>query len=341
MHKLFISNKKEILVFNDGYNKVEIDLPLFGIGSALLRAFLPVRFLLLHHRGEIPPPDEIYKALCEFYCTFQNKDSYGGNKVEFDKAYIPDFMRKIWSYFCGDFNSYGNAFWYFMEVECYRQAIEDWLTPKKESEHARVYLKPREMFVKNSLQKANVNIENSWLQHILDSHNLESYPKNEISKLINDFEDIPFVLHHEKGNVLTSEQWQAILFLGYQEFVFRHRTSQAGTEIFVNAERNGEIAISYSYNVKGLLPLAWVELMWAVDHDIYAHDCQICGGIFEITRPYKRKSYTCPGECKKQQEINRMGGEEKKREYFRNAKKESRDRIKDYQRLKNMRKSKN
>lgn len=335
MHKLFISNNKETLVFNKGYNKVEIELPMFGIGSALLRAFSPVRFMLSHHKGEVPPPGDIYQAVNDFYSTFKNEDPNVGNKIRFDKAYMPSFMHQIWSYFWGDFDSYGDAFWYFMEVECYRQAIKDWLTPKKESDNARVYLKPREMFIKNSLPKSNDNVENSWLQYILDSHSLEHYPKDEISKLFDNFEDVPFALHHERGNILTPEQWQEILFLGYQEFVFRHRTSQAGTEMFVKTESNGEISISYSYNVNGLLPLVWVELMWAVDHDVYACGCQICDGIFEITRPYKRKAYSCPGECTKQQAINIRGGEERYKKYFRDAKRESRDRIKEYQQIKN------
>ncbi len=336
MLKLMITKKQETLIYENKNQEVKINLPLFGISRELLRAFSPIRALLFQYEGEIPPKKDIHEAIINFYSSFKKKDMIG-RYLGADKAFIPKFMPGIWDFFWGHLiNPDDTSFWYFIESECFRQAIIDWLIPKKESDKSKVYLKPKEMFIRNTFQTDNGGINNSWLQQILNHHDLESYPHEEIIKLINKVGNVPFVFHHERGKVLTPDQWQIILLSGYREFVFRHRTRQVGTEIFAKPQKEGEQEdLYYLYCSDSLLPLAWIELMWAVEHNTYAHICQICDGVFEITKPYRREVYTCPGDCTKQQVTQRMGGEEKKKEYFREAKRKSRENSRNYILMKN------
>jgi hypothetical protein len=73
--------------------------------------------------------------------------------------------------------------------------------------------------------------------------------------------------------------------------------------------------------------LAWIEVKWCLDHGQHVALCHKCGGVFPLTRPYKRSVYLCSPECRKARRIEQAGGLEKQRELWRQAKRASRSRL--------------
>jgi len=72
---------------------------------------------------------------------------------------------------------------------------------------------------------------------------------------------------------------------------------------------------------KGLLPLAWMEIWYALDHDINAKVCPYCAKVF-VPSPFHPRTAHCQGdECKKAYLIQQKGGIEGYRKWERERKK--------------------
>lgn len=71
---------------------------------------------------------------------------------------------------------------------------------------------------------------------------------------------------------------------------------------------------------KGLLPLAWMEIWYALDHDIKARVCPYCAKVF-IPSPFHPRTIHCQGdECKKTHLIKQKGGPDGYRKWERERK---------------------
>lgn len=223
-----------------------------------------------------------------------------------DKPYMPHLSDVIKYPIPGDSNKLFEAekiedfehFYINFEWVSIYLALQVWLKPLRNPLKPTTYLKPRERFLNTTVQ-------------VPDSNDILSMWFDQINSLI------------EKGD---DKKITNLFIRTYMEGVFRYRTSSVGIEIFVTEDGNGKKQLAHLYKSNSLLSLAWIEIMWAIDNNIYAQFCDICGGMFHLKPPYERSAYTCCDGCAKQQRILRMGGVEAVRKYNREAQRRSRNR---------------
>jgi hypothetical protein len=110
------------------------------------------------------------------------------------------------------------------------------------------------------------------------------------------------------------------------EATFHHRTRSVSSEVITTADGRGKPKRNTLYHSDSFLALAWIEILWALDHDIYARICQNCGKVFRLGGPYTRKAYLCSAACRRERRIENRGGLEELREYNRLHKQASRQR---------------
>ncbi len=204
-----------------------------------------------------------------------------------------------------------DRFWLWLEHGALRMAIASWLVAAKKWGKLREqfrpdesYLRPEERYLQHSLQDPDTGL---WLS------SLKHFPSL-------------FRIDEDTGSGLWNNENRARLWSAtYLEEVFRFRTRQVGTEVLVSGKGNKK-HLTHLYHADSLLPLVWVEILWAIQNDRYAQLCEECGAAFSLDRPYKRKAYICSrAECRKARRIRQAGGVEKQRKAWRTAQRESRE----------------
>ncbi|NPV89904.1 MAG: hypothetical protein HPY50_03900 [Firmicutes bacterium] len=329
--KLFFFEHGEELECNfyGGLIKDKIRLPFFGLTSSYIRCFPRLDNPLETLQYETF--HELYIGLImdlvglEIFSQFHNIKK--PPRLRFN-SFIPKTMN-IWnSLFSGILHMDKVNIWPILELICMREYITNILMPHKRTK--REYFLPNDYFLSSTIQLPNEDPLSSWFKLLIKSHNsnieIDNTPFSQ--KYINNFfieGNIQRKLYEMTGGYIDFDKWLELLYRDYFEEVFRYRTGLVGSETQV-ISKDGKNNITRNYYSDDLQSLAWVEIMWAIEKGVYAHICDSCNGVFALTRPYKRDIYNCPDICRKKRRTQRMGGEEKLREYNRDAQKKSRAR---------------
>ncbi len=281
------------------------EFPLLGLVREYTRCFQPV-FQHARRQKQVPSPQEVWGALGEFTVSVESDQGLPGDsvaegcKVVHDKGYTTTTAQIIKAIPKEFANEEGN--WLWLEYLAVRGAVDVWLFPKERLGGRPKYLTPKERYLETSLQLPGWDMWASATVALFD-----------------------VLLNRDSLNV-DAKKMAGLLMHTYREEVFRFRTRQATTEVMV-IEKNSKKDIAHLYRAKGLLPLLWMEIMWAIENGKHAAFCDICGSAFHLTKPYKRKAYLCSSECAIKKKIENAGGLEKWREKNKIAKRESRKRL--------------
>jgi len=184
------------------------------------------------------------------------------------------------------------------ELVSLQTAIANWLVPRTGDLRPRTYQKPSQQFADTTVQ----------IPDDPDVHKRLA------------------AIHSEYGFEAVEREYPYLWLQTYMEGIFHHRTNSVGVEIMLTSDRHGRRQPSKRYKSESFLALAWIEIMWAMEHDIYARICTTCGSVFRLKGPYSRKSYQCSPACRQQRRIERMGGPDTLRAYNREHKRTSRAR---------------
>ncbi len=286
---LYIGDKGEALHADSGGRRA---LPLFGLTSTFIRTFRGLRTATSPTR----PPDEreVY-ALAERFNATVLEGTAKRPEFIYDKPYVPESTRAflpepLW----GELNICSeDAFWLVAESNALRFAVSNWLSPRKNTARPREYLSPKQLFIRTTTQPPGGS--DPLLSFLVDTAKYHA-------------------VHAKYGAHATA----LLVWMMYLDELFRARTRQVGVELLVTEER-GQPSLAHLYSSEGLIPLAWAEIMWAIDSGTHAHTCDICGGVFRLRRPFTRTAYTCSPQCARKRKIERMGGPEAFRAYNREA----------------------
>lgn len=294
-------------------------IPFFGITSAFVKAFSPPP---VRAQETIPQATEVYRAMLQAYSALSGDAAgmeerlalFDSDPDEFshlrlyDAPCLPPMAHNLIN--AGPDVWREPALWYFLEILALRRAVTKWLTPQPTHRPGR-YLPPVEV------------VARSFSPGLLDGTPVKA-PRRPAKA-----ED---VLSSFLANALapvTSQNDMIWLDGLYTQELFNARTQQVGVAFPRFVLIGKRVTSAYSYSAVGLLPLAWAEIMWAISSGTYAHTCDICGGVFALSPPYRRAAYTCSPECARKQKINRMGGIEAARAYNRQAQKKYRERMRE------------
>lgn len=301
MYQLWFINNREELILPSGES---FSTRIFGLMHALFKSHAEIygpSFLCELEKPDIPEISHLRTAA--FHKSEIGQDNalqvfipstaempYKPELVELisDKTYRPFSDEHFWE---GERLGKDNEeFYWLCEWISIEQAVSHWLIPTRNPKRPNKYLLPKDRFISSSTQ----------VPGITDSLEAWRRATQDMAKADLDY---------------LNELWQK----SYLDGVFRYRTSSAGGELLVTEDDYGKKNLTYLYKSKSLFALAWIEIMWAIQNDIYAQFCDECGGIFQLTPPYERVAYTCSSKCAKQHRIKRMGGLEAMREYNRKA----------------------
>ena len=184
------------------------------------------------------------------------------------------------------------------ELVSLQTAVANWLVPRTGELRPRTYLKPIQQFADTTVQ----------IPDDPDVHRRLA------------------AIQAEYGFAAVDMEYPHLWLQTYMEGIFHHRTNSVGMEVMLTSGRYGRRQPSRRYKSASFLALAWIEIMWAMEHDIYAQSCQTCGSVFRLAGPYSRPSYQCSPACRRLRRIERMGGQETLRAYNREHKRASRER---------------
>ncbi len=184
------------------------------------------------------------------------------------------------------------------ELVSLRTAVDNWLVPRVGERRPHTYLKPSQQMLTDSVQ-------------IPDDPDIHK-------RLA--------AIQGEYGFETVDDQFRSLWLQTYMEGTFRHRTRSVSGEIIITTDGRSRKQQGKLYQSESFLALAWIEILWALEHDIYARICQNCGAVFRIGGPYTRKAYLCSPTCRQVHRTEKMGGPEKMREYNRLHKQISRQR---------------
>lgn len=184
------------------------------------------------------------------------------------------------------------------ELISLQTAVDNWLLPRVGERRPGTYLKPSQQLLARSVQ----------LPDDPDIHKRLA------------------AIQAEYGFGPNDGESQLLWLLTYMEGTFRYRTGSVGAQIMVTTDGNGRPQSGKLYKSDSFLALAWIEIMWALDHEIYARTCQSCGTVFRLGGPYTRKFYLCSPACRRQRRIDNRGGLEELRQYNRERQRASRRR---------------
>jgi len=179
-----------------------------------------------------------------------------------------------------------------------QMAVANWLVPRTGELRPRTYLKPIQQFMATTVQ----------IPDDPDVHKRLA------------------AIQAEYGFEAVDSEFGPLWLQTYMEGTFHHRTNSVNVEVMLTTDRHGRRRPGKLYKSESFLALAWIEIMWAMEHDIYARICKTCGAVFRLNGPYSRKSYQCSPACRRQRRIERMGGPETLRVYNREHKRLSRER---------------
>lgn len=325
---LFITEGSEFLRTDGadtGGRSPRQDLPLLGVTSAFIKALRPIAVQAL---DGVLKPCEVYRAMLQVYGTISRDadgvkqrlalldSAPGGFSALFlyDQPYYPPMARRLIETAQGPWCEH--SFWFLLEGLALRRAVTRWLTPKPAERPGR-YLTPAEAVLHDERAAA-------WPYRTT----LRTAEVSLSRRLCKAKDELSGFLQNTLAPVLSRDE-MSWLERCYTRELFNERTRQAGVAFptFVVMGKKLRLTPTHSYHARGLFPLAWAEIMWAIDRGLYAHTCDVCGGVFALRPPYKRATYLCSPECERKRKIERMGGLEAFRTYNREAQKQYRERM--------------
>ncbi|MEQ8201598.1 MAG: hypothetical protein ABRQ24_09310, partial [Syntrophomonadaceae bacterium] len=136
-------------------------------------------------------------------------------------------------------------------------AVNYWLVPRVGERRPRTYLKPSQQVLAGSVQIPDDPDIHKRLAAIQAEYEFEA----------------------------VDRQYHLLWLQTYMEGIFHHRTCSAGAEIMLISDGPHRKQVSALYKSESFLALAWVEILWAIRHGIYAQICENCGAVFRLGGP--------------------------------------------------------
>jgi len=177
-------------------------------------------------------------------------------------------------------------------------AVENWLVPQAAEFRPHIFLRPIDRFKADSVQ----------IPDDPDIHRRLA------------------AIQAEYGFEAVDGEFYPLWLKTYREATFHYRTAAAGTQMMLTSDGRGHKQPGLLYRSESFLALAWIEILWALDHHVFAQQCKTCGSVFRLQGPYRRSSYQCSPTCRRLHRLERMGGREQQRAYNRERKRQSRAR---------------
>ena len=347
--------KKETIIKTDGK---EHKLNCLEVSGLFLNSFFP-----LLKRGSLPQADEVLQGFEGFLEKMVEHDvqtkpllraeDNGSEKIGHQMS--EENLAKVYAFLDNKptnvidhaveiltarfDDKYAATIWLeFLALLC---GIYYWLAPKKEKNYRR---SPGDMFTDLELSKFNDDTEiNRLIQAALEA--IKEHKEGTIRE-----EHHPYILHAEKYNVYP---FDPPMLRELITDIFSRRTQAVGFDLdfcYPNIPDRIDIQdIPYQQwmemryrEIRGVkyiayepLQLAWLEVLKAIEHNIFCNICFICGTVFPIHTQYgktKCGSKECTVEYdkrmteKKKQEgiTNSQGIKLPYRDYMRKAKQKSR-----------------
>ena len=347
--------KKETIIKTDGK---EHKLNFLEVSGLFINSFFP-----LLQRGSFPQADEVFqgsesflekmdehgvqtKLLLHVEDNSSEKNRHQMSEESLAKVYafldnkptnVIDHALEILTARFDD--KYAATIWLeFLALLC---GIYYWLAPKKEKKYR---MSPGDMFTDLELSKFNDDTEiNRLIQAALETI------KESNGEMIQE-EHHPYILHAEKYNVypfdppmlrelitdIYSRRTRTIVF--DLDFCYPNIPDRIDIQNIPHKQwmemRSREIR-GIKYIADDPLQLAWLEVLKAIEHNIFCNICFICGTVFPIHTQYSKTkcgSKECVAEYekrmteKKKQEgiTNSQGIKLPYRDYMRKAQQKSR-----------------
>lgn len=210
---------------------------------------------------------DMYCTLTEFHKRVAGED-YSDEMV---KPYLPFiYSYNVWSEYYKD-DKYGKipALFYLAEYMALLRAVNIWLVPPSKDDQAK--RSPMDRFASDDNYSISIDF-NDTLQHVL------AVEKGQILS-------IPGAVTEDPNTFLNPQ---------YTYDLFYNRTGQVSVgKRLVDSE--GEFIPIDLYSSANLISLAWIEILHALNHALYARTCANCGKVYYVQRPYT--AMTCSLRC--------------------------------------------
>ncbi|OQA07908.1 MAG: hypothetical protein BWY65_01701 [Firmicutes bacterium ADurb.Bin373] len=283
---------KEVLVVPGMEN---ISLPLFGVTSAFRKAFLSA-FSSMDEK-EIDPPKVVESAMSTFKENLNIKPQAGfveGIPAEWlDNVLFPGHSEEPLQFNGFDVkHPYYRARAFNLEYLCVLKAVQTWLILRRN--------------VKEISKRTGID---KWFKgkYLLPSRAycdaLDLLGGSECDLLIPvllpqvDADNVPLLRLFEcallRGKQVHSDL-MGIEALTEKKAKSTLKDAYSKKDIrFTQTTKRHVLSRLYSSR-QGLLPLVWAEIMYAVEHDINAGFCEVCGSVFQLNVSNKK---VCSDEC--------------------------------------------
>lgn len=304
LHKKKVTMHGEELVCT----KHMIQMPLFAITGKYLRSFYH-----LLNKEDKPTTDDIFAAYSSFLeefldCWYEAEDPFGCT-FPLDGLYnfptyltAPDrLLPESFEIVTQTITDNSELLW--LEFLALSWAVNAWLKPNKTPSKT-----PRAVqFTDNTIPDPQMLLllKNKWVK-FFPAEKIALFPLSSLRQFV-----------EECFDVRLSQVSLGICLEGQVN-------KDAFTEID-DAEDVKYVGVDVVYRADHLLHLAWVEILYALQNNIPANTCPICGMVFPLYKQHNK--IVCSPECRKvydkQRREKRFG-----REYFRQAQRRSRERKK-------------
>lgn len=162
------------------------------------------------------------------------------------------------------------------EFYAIERAVDQWLKPIKDDQATGKYLLPSQRYCSGIVNFGG--IDSGWLIPRL----ILQQPRN--------IGDLTLILSIYEAASYRSKDL-------HSELIAVHSAVKVLKGTFFKSVAKKSVQSKLFSSRQGLLPLVWAEIMFAVEHDIYAGICEICSSVFAYNQRYNQK--VCGDECRK------------------------------------------
>jgi len=317
---------KEIFETKSGHRR---ELPLFGITNELIQAMpekpasdrdietKPEKSLLYLNNTR-----EIHNVLTKFT---ENMDATKGLNLECENLSCEEGVRKLASMVLKSEVNYSNGHFetpvqfkavfgkslpeeeaYWLELRCIYKAVLDWLFPTgKGRRGTKTRLTPSQKFAQtweiahpldldimlNPMEEA-INRQAKTREQLFNGHLFIQLHKAMVQRKRQFITDFVAVTDGKSVTAKSHKFDKDEDYPGSPKYKYKYTQKERFTAELFTSE-------------KGLLPLVWAEILYAVKNDIYAKFCRYCGSLF-AGRPNKKCCrQKCTSEYEKEKQAKR------------------------------------
>lgn len=203
--------------------------------------------------------------------------------------------------FCG--SNPGAGFAFLAEAIALTWAINRWLFPEKIPYRSRGFLKTEERLT------ADLAMSDTSVELPPVAYNLYKLFSNtpETARWLRDLDSVGMSVSWDHP-VRFWREWTRINYM--------FRMGKTGGMRSLGWDKLKKTWTSdQTYSTDSLLPLVWAEIAYAIDKNMFAAQCAVCGAPFALKSPQARAVYLCPDKiCRKARREEIAGGAEKLRE---------------------------